>query len=216
MGRPLPLLGVVLAALLPPATGIWNVHSHHHVWAAARHGHIDEVVRHLDEGERSGVGNPHPPCDPGACILTNLDPNLADPHHNWTAMHWAAIYDQHHVIEHLLAVGAHHDAVSDHQMTVLHQSARSGDLKSVRALIAHGAAIDPEDKHDATPLVHAAQKGHAAVVLELLQAGADPQKVAYGKDIEMNHVHMSARDWALHKDQHGVVAVLDKWIKEEL
>eukprot|EP01050_Picozoa_sp_SAG11_P006904 SAG11_NODE_557_length_8549_cov_5.574675_6_plen_100_part_00 len=39
----------------------------------------EEVKRHLDEGESSGVNNPHPPCNPGACIVTNLDPNEIDP-----------------------------------------------------------------------------------------------------------------------------------------
>jgi hypothetical protein len=38
----------------------------------------DELLRHLDEGEMSGVGNPHPPCNPGACTVTNLDPNEID------------------------------------------------------------------------------------------------------------------------------------------
>ena len=115
---------------MPPSlsfcTGIANI----------PHGALDEVARHLDEGEKSGVGNPHPPCNPGACIVTNLDPNEIDPvrtaqrvpmmamsppnsarlqwlslpqcpqHHNWTALHWAAMYDHHHVIQHLMDVGA--------------------------------------------------------------------------------------------------------------
>lgn len=34
------LLWAVVQLLLGTADGIWNVHSHHHVWAAARQGHI--------------------------------------------------------------------------------------------------------------------------------------------------------------------------------
>ena len=47
-------------------------------------------------------------------------------------------------------------------------------------------------QHDATPLVHAAQKGHPDVVLELLEAGANPHTVAHGKDVTNTHAEMSA------------------------
>eukprot|EP01043_Picozoa_sp_COSAG02_P042073 COSAG02_NODE_3545_length_6583_cov_2.896823_6_plen_147_part_00 len=38
--RALLLLWAAMHGLLETADGIWNVHSHHHVWAAARQGHI--------------------------------------------------------------------------------------------------------------------------------------------------------------------------------
>lgn len=38
--RALLLLWAAMHGLLGTADGIWNVHSHHHVWAAARQGHI--------------------------------------------------------------------------------------------------------------------------------------------------------------------------------
>lgn len=69
-------------------------------------------------------------------------------------------------------------------------------------------------QHGATPLVHAAQKGHPDVVLELLEAGANPHTVAEGRDVTNTHTEMNAREWALHKDQHDVVQVLDKWVQE--
>ena len=69
-------------------------------------------------------------------------------------------------------------------------------------------------QHGATPLVHAAQKGHPDVVLELLEAGANPHTVAQGRDVTNTHTEMSAREWALHKDQHDVVQVLDTWVQK--
>eukprot|EP01051_Picozoa_sp_SAG22_P000243 SAG22_NODE_5_length_41775_cov_111.520971_6_plen_292_part_00 len=207
------LLLLVLLLLQPhPSAALWHVMPHHDFWSAARQGHLDEVQRHLDEGEASGVGNPHPPCNPGACTVTNLDPDEIDPKNNWTGLHWALIYQQSHVVQHLIDLGANVNSTNSHGMTPLHQAARSGDIVSAKLLIEAGADVDAMDNHGATPLIHAAQKGEEAVLEELLRNGANHNHAAHGYDRQNTKQLKTVREWAEHKDEHHILPLLDAHI----
>ena len=64
-------------------------------------------------------------------------------------------------------------------------------------------------QHDATPLVHAAQRGAQHTAQALLEAGADPLHMARGYNNDKEHVQMTAREWAVHKESHDVVKLID-------
>eukprot|EP01052_Picozoa_sp_SAG31_P016376 SAG31_NODE_1082_length_10014_cov_5.324962_3_plen_143_part_00 len=126
--------------------------------------------------------------------------------------HWALIYSQSHVVQQLIDLGADVNAANSHGMTPLHQAARSGDVVSAKALIAAGADVDAVDNHGATPLIHAAQKGEGEVLSELLESGANHNHEAHGYDRSNTKVKKSVREWAVHKDEHHIIPLLDQHI----
>lgn len=54
-------------------------------------------------------------------------------------------------------------------------SAKHGDINAVRKLIIEGVDLNDADAKGDTALIYASMAGHLTIVLELLEAGADPK-----------------------------------------
>lgn len=70
--------------------------------------------------------------------------------------------------------------------TVLHQSCIAGLIQPTRLLLRHCALVDIPDINGVTPLQCAYQSGNVALVLELLDAGADPDIWWRGANTPLN------------------------------
>ncbi len=91
----------------------------------------------------------------------------------WTALHYAACYNQHVVTEALIAGGARVDSSNKRGTTPLHTAAEEGHFSMVQLLLAHGANIDVRDSEGATPLYEALRRERVDVVELLASSGAD-------------------------------------------
>ena len=104
----------------------------HHTYSiheAAKKGHTEEVLRHLKN-------------DRGDVHKQDYD--------GQTAMHYAALYDQTHLIEVLHEAGANIEATNNHEMTPLHYTARSNHVEGLKILVDKGANVHHKDKFNAT------------------------------------------------------------------
>ena len=75
---------------------------------------------------------------------------LVAPSQGQTALHYAALYDQTHLIELLHEHGADIEATNNHEMTPIHYTARSNHLDGLKILVDKGANIHHKDKHNNT------------------------------------------------------------------
>ncbi|KAM0425342.1 hypothetical protein ACHAPT_009398 [Fusarium lateritium] len=92
----------------------------------------------------------------------------------WTALHWAARYDETQIMERLLSAGARVDARNVfYGETPLHFAAKYGCLQAARLLLNRGADIDAMARDGDSPLLTAmSHRSYRAVAL-LLELGAD-------------------------------------------
>lgn len=95
----------------------------------------------------------------------------------------AVIAENFHMVERLVAIGAHVNTADDSVLSALGVAAYHGNIKIALFLLEKGAdvnkALDIEGK---TPLFHAAARGHAGIVRLLLDFGADPCAVSKAGD----------------------------------
>jgi ankyrin repeat protein len=98
-----------------------------------------------------------------------------------TALHFAALKGDHHIVTRLLEIGADVDIQDKHGRTPLHHAASGGYENTVIVLLWNGADVDIQDKHGRTPLHHAASGGYKNTVIVLLQNGADDIQDEHGR-----------------------------------
>jgi ankyrin repeat protein len=91
----------------------------------------------------------------------------------WTALHYAARYNQRAVAELLIAGGARVDSSTKEGTTPLHTAAEEGELGMVQFLLTQGANINARDSQGATPLYVALRREHVDMVELLASSGAD-------------------------------------------
>ena len=127
-------------------------------------------------------------------------------------MHYAAMFDQSHVVEILHDHGADLEVTNNHKMTPLHYAARSNDLKSLYFLIEKGANVHHTDNFNATALTHAAQKGHEDPAHALLHAGADHEHKSWD---HVHKVHRSIREWGHHNDSPEIADTIDRFLARQ-
>eukprot|EP01051_Picozoa_sp_SAG22_P007359 SAG22_NODE_515_length_9566_cov_29.378789_3_plen_217_part_00 len=155
---------------------------------AAMSGHVDEIVRHIKNGE---------------------DPNGLDKY-GQTPMHYAAIYDRKDILELLHEHGGELEPRNEHNMTPLHYSARSDDVHSLKMLIEKGADIHALDNFNATPLTHAAQKGHEEPAHHLLHAGAKHDHKSWD---HVHQVHRTVAEWGHHKEHPEIGETISRFLE---
>jgi RNA polymerase sigma factor (sigma-70 family) len=90
-----------------------------------------------------------------------------------TALHWASAAGQDLMVDWLLAMGAHANAVDRWGCTPLHVAAEFGRLSTVQLLTRNGADATVRLRNGKTALHMAAQSGHFGVVEELLRHNAE-------------------------------------------
>ncbi|KAJ9130935.1 hypothetical protein NKR19_g9690 [Coniochaeta hoffmannii] len=93
-------------------------------------------------------------------LISGVDEASSDGH---TALHFAAISSNVHVIDFLASRGANVMAKADDGSTPLHYAARNGHLVAVKALLRHGAT-ESRDALARSPRMYAARLGHQDVV----------------------------------------------------
>ena len=107
-----------------------------------------------------------------------------------TAMHLAVRRGHRVIVEMLLSLKAHVDAVNASGMTPLHCAAMQADTDIARVLLDGGATTEAQDTKGWTPLHQAVMKGHCQMVELLLDRGA---RVA-ARDFEDNTpLHYAAK-----------------------
>jgi ankyrin repeat protein len=103
-----------------------------------------------------------------------------EPHENFTALMWAAVYNHTDIALALLDKGARINEVCDGNGPALVFAAMNGHVDSVRLLLDRGADIEEKNSTKNTALILAAAYDRATVVRLLLDRGAalDPTDIS--------------------------------------
>jgi len=110
-------------------------------------------------------------------VLLKQDPNQANAQDTGgkTALHWAALYGQKHVVELLLAAKADVNALDGDGFTPLHWAVMFNKSDVAKVLVTNKADTTIKvEKFGWTPLRLAVIHGHLATAEALLKGGADP------------------------------------------
>lgn len=102
----------------------------------------------------------------------SIDINQGSPR-GWTALMYAALAGQSHIVRVLLNKGAESSIVNDDGVTALLISAHRGDVVTVKMLLKSGADIAVTDPRGSGVLHLAAGNGHWEVMRVLIEAGAN-------------------------------------------
>lgn len=96
-----------------------------------------------------------------------------------TPLYLAALNGSARLIERLLRSGADANEAGNNGETVLMTVAQTGSVEAADVLLAHGASVDArEDWHGQTALMWAAAEGHPEMLVRLIEAGADVDRVS--------------------------------------
>jgi ankyrin repeat protein len=152
------------------------------VFAATAMGRVNRVTALLDED---------------ASLVTQTTPD------GFTALHYAAFFQQQACAALLVERGADVNAASDNPMKVqpLHSAAAARDLALVELLLDRGADPNAQQQDGFTALHAAAQHGDVAVVRTLLNHGANPHLA--------NEEGRTAKDFARASGDAATEALLD-------
>jgi ankyrin repeat protein len=108
-----------------------------------------------------------------ACLASGIAVNQRDAT-GATALHWASLNGQDHIIRQLLEAKADVNvAEAGLGMTPLHGAARWNRLTSAKLLLANGAKVDARDRFGRTPLFGAMVKNRFEMIDLLLGSSAD-------------------------------------------
>jgi hypothetical protein len=118
-----------------------------------------------------------------------------------TALHLAAAYDCHDVVELLLSSGAKLEARDAHGSTPLYLAARHGYSSMVRQLLAAGANANAANAGGFTSLIAATEIAEVGVAELLIGAGADVNALEHNERV-------SALMWASHRGRTDLVRFL--------
>ena len=125
----------------------------------------------------------------------------ADMQDGASPLHWAALFGNAHLVEHIIKSGGRADAViAASGMMALHWASTRGHVDVVKLLIQSGCDINAVDIKKTTALVIAAQYDHTVLVFFLVKEGADISLVDDCND--------SALHWAAYKGNLQTAALL--------
>ncbi len=109
-------------------------------------------------------------------LAAGIDPNVTD-EEGWTALMWAAQYNETEIGRALVEAGADLNLVEQsNEETALTVALYNGSLDMVALLLEEGANPDLQDSSGWTPLMTAASGGDMESTKLLLEAGANPLK----------------------------------------
>lgn len=109
-------------------------------------------------------------------LAAGTDPNVTD-EEGWTALMWAAQYNETEIGRALIEAGADLNLVEQsNEETALTVALYNGSLDMVELLLEEGANPDLQDSSGWTPLMTAASGGDMESTKLLLEAGANPLK----------------------------------------
>lgn len=109
-------------------------------------------------------------------LAAGIDPNVTD-EEGWTALMWAAQYNETEIGKALVEGGADLNLVEQsNEETALTVALYNGSLEMVALLLEGGANPDLQDSSGWTPLMTAASNGDMESTKLLLEAGANPLK----------------------------------------
>ena len=118
-----------------------------------------------------------------------------------TPLHWAALFGNVYLVEHILCAGGAVNAViRTSGMLPLHWASTRGHVDVVKVLLQHGCNINAVDIKNTTALVIAAQYDHTILVFFLVKEGANISLLDDCSD--------SALHWAAYKGNLQTAALL--------
>jgi ankyrin repeat protein len=120
-----------------------------------------------------------------------------------TALHEAALYGNHRVVEWLLDHGANVNAIYIEEGEVrtgppILMAIESGSLETVELLVSHGASL--KKSRDFSSVCKAAEEGHLDILQWLVKQGADMDEVVYDDiqsimDLAVEKGHLDVVQW---------------------
>ena len=137
-------------------------------------------------------------------VGTGNNPNAT--HRGYTALHYAAMFDNTEMIAALVKAGARVDAHDRLGNTPLLLAAVHRRNAAARRLIAAGADVNAQNHDGMTPLMVAAEHGDLELVRFLLAHGADPRKHDY--------TGRGAANWAEDSHHPTVLAAIRRALAE--
>ena len=168
--------------------GIIVLLSASHVGAAEADGQVVEAAKRQDQRAVR------------ALLAEGVDATVAEPD-GTTALHWAAYWDDHVMVDLLIPAGADVNAVNDFGATALWVACTEGRAPMIDRLLRAGADPNIALRLGETPLMTASRTGNVESVVLLLGRGADPnaKETSRGQNALM---------WAVSQGHHDVVRVL--------
>jgi ankyrin repeat protein len=170
--------------------------------AAPAHAQLDPFAALRDNVARAAAGNKTGTVE--YLVGTGNNPNAT--HHGYTALHYAAMFDNTEMIAALVKAGARVDALDRLGNTPLLLAAVHRSNAAARRLIAAGADVNAQNHDGMTPLMAAAEHGDLTLVRFLLAHGADPRQHDY--------TGRSAANWAEDSHHPAVLAAIRRALAE--
>lgn len=105
-------------------------------------------------------------------VSEDIDVNRKDKY-NFTALHWAAFFNQYDLAKKLIEKGANVNVLGPMNVTSLKAAVATGDLNLVRLLIEHGADVNSASYNGMVPIIVAINTGRLNIVRFLIEKGAN-------------------------------------------
>lgn len=170
--------------------------------AAPAHAQLDPFAALRDNVARAAAGNNAGLVE--ELVGTGNNPNAT--HRGYTALHYAAMFDNTEMIAALVKAGARVDAHDRLGNTPLLLAAARRQDEAAELLIKDGADLNAQNHDGMTPLMAAAEHGDLTLVRFLLAHGADPRKHDY--------TGRGAANWAEDGHHPSVLAAIRRALAE--
>lgn len=157
---------------------------------------LDPFAAFRDNVARAAAGNDTARVE--MLVGTGNSPNAT--HRGYTALHYAAMFDNTEMIAALVKAGAQIDAQDRLGNTPLLLAAARRQDEAAELLVKDGADLNAQNHDGMTPLMAAAEHGDLTLVRLLLGHGADPRKHDF--------TGRSAANWAEESHRPAVLAAI--------